>query len=698
MHVHLSRSRARWYTVDMLKMPFDGDGDMPDPDIATPSSPETPVPFLRRRLVRAALVVLAFVVLAFAWIAWRLPLDRALQPLADPTLVLLDRNGVAFAQRGAVKEPPVDARALPPHVTGAFIAIEDRRFYHHFGIDPRGLARALVRNWHAGGVRQGGSTITQQLAKTAFLEPDRTIRRKVREAMIAVYLEARLSKAEILSRYLSSIYFGDGVYGLRAAAHHYFGKEPENLSIGESAMLAGMVKAPSALAPTHDRKAALKRMRLVLQAMADGGVITKSQARAVRDPRVLASTERLNGGTWFADWVSSQAREAFDADYGEIRVHTTLDARMQKLAQRVVNHWLAGEGRRVGATQAAMVAMTPNGEVLALVGGRDYAQSQFDRATQARRQPGSAFKLFTYYAALRSGATPDTLVDDAPITLGKWSPSNYDGEYSGAIPLRDAFAKSSNVAAVRLVQQVGPSAVVQAARDLGVSSPLGTDPSIALGTYEVTLLELTSAYAAFAQGAAPVTPHGLPGASVPPSSAIDPTLRAEMLDMLWQVVDRGTGRAARLAIPTFGKTGTTQEHRDALFVGMAGDLVVGVWVGNDDGTPMRRVTGGAMPARMWHDFMTSAVRLAPGGMLQRPQIAPPLAPISEPDDEVMAGGEGEVLPEPIDEENPDDMTAPEPPPGDLPAPPEAAPPDDDATEAPPLPAPEPPPTDDDNGQ
>ncbi|WP_133501034.1 transglycosylase domain-containing protein [Cognatilysobacter terrigena] len=685
----------------MLKMPYDGDGEAPPPDYATPSVSDHPMPFLQRRLVRVALIALAVIVLMFAWIAWRLPLDRALQPLPDPTLVLVDRNGVTFARRGAVKEPPVDARTLPAHVTGAVIAIEDRRFYRHFGIDPRGIARALMSNWHAGGVRQGGSTITQQLAKTAFLEPDRTIRRKVREAMIALYLETRLSKPEILSRYLSSIYFGDGVYGLRAAAHHYFGKEPEKLSIGESAMLAGLIKAPSALSPTHDRKAALKRMRVVLQAMVDGGVITKAEAKAVRDPRVLPSNERLTGGTWFADWVSSQAREAFDADYGEIRVQTTLDARMQKLAQRVVQHWLAGEGRRVGATQAALVAMRPDGEVMALVGGRDYTQSQFDRATQARRQPGSAFKLFTYYAALRSGATPDTLVDDSPVTVGKWSPSNYDGHYSGAIPLRDALAKSSNVAAVRLVEQVGPDAVVQAARDLGVASPLGRDPSIALGTYEVTLLELTSAYAAFAQGATPVTPHGLPNAPVAPSTPLDPVLRSEMLDMLWQVVDRGTGRAARLGMPTFGKTGTTQEHRDALFVGMAGDLVVGVWVGNDDGTPMRGVTGGALPARMWRDFMSSAVRLAPGAPLQRPIVAALPAPVAMPDDGSMVGGEGEVLPEPVDGENPEDLTAPET--GDPPI--EDVPVDEPAIPAPPQPEPEPqpappeaPPPSDDDGQ
>ncbi|HZX79512.1 MAG TPA: PBP1A family penicillin-binding protein, partial [Lysobacter sp.] len=609
----------------MPKLPHDEDGATPSapPPASPPNAPTPSRPLLQRRAVCIGLAALGVVVLLFAWLAWRLPLDRALEPLPDPMLVLVDRNGEPFARRGAVKQAPVDVKTLPPHVTGAIIAIEDRRFYKHIGVDPRGVARALMRNWRAGGVRQGGSTITQQLAKTAFLEPDRTIRRKVREALIAVYLETRLDKDEILSRYLSSIYYGDGVYGLRAAAKHYFGKDPEKLSIGEAAMLAGLVKAPSKLAPTNDRKAALARMRVVLKAMVDAGVITAAEAKKVRDPKVLKPGDRLSGGTWFADWVAPQAREAFDADYGEVRVRTTLDARMQKLAQRVVKRWLATEGRRLNATQAALVAMRPNGEVLALVGGRDYAQSQFDRVTQAHRQPGSAFKLFTYMAALRTGATPDTRVDDTPIELGDWKPANYDGRYQGRIPLRDAFARSSNVAAVRLAEQVGPGAVVRAAQDLGIRSPLGNDPSIALGTYEVTLMELTAAYAAFAQGVAPVTPHGLPGAKVAPATPLDPALRTMMLDMLWQVVERGTGRAARLSEPTFGKTGTTQEHRDALFVGMTGDLVIGVWVGNDDGTPMRGVTGGSLPARMWRDFASSASRIAPpGGAVLRVERAP----------------------------------------------------------------------------
>lgn len=561
---------------------------------------------------RLLLVALGGFLLFFVWMTWRLPLNRALEPLPDPTLVLLDRNGEPFARRGAYKEAPVDALELPPHVTAAFLAIEDRRFHDHFGVDLRGIARAALHNARAGEVEQGGSTITQQLAKTAFLEPDRTFRRKIREALIAVYLEARLSKDEILSRYLSAVYFGDGVYGLRAAARHYFDKEPDKLDIGEAAMLAGLVKAPSRLAPTHDLEAARERTRVVLQAMVDAGAITPEQARKHRRPRVREGRATLPVGTWFADWVSPQAKEAFGADYGEIEVRTTLDSRMQRHALRTVQRWLAREGARRGATQAALVAMSPNGEVLALVGGRDYKQSQYDRVTQAKRQPGSAFKLFTYWAALGQGASPGTPIEDTRLTLGDWSPENYDGRYAGVIPLREAFARSSNVAAVRLVDKVGPETVIRAARELGIRSELKPDATITLGTYEVTLLELTAAYAALAAGAAPVIPHGLPAMrTTAPSVPLDPQRRAMMLDLMWGVVDHGTGRAARLNVPAFGKTGTTQGYRDALFVGMAGGLVVGVWVGNDDSTPMKQVTGGGLPAQIWRDFMDDALHMAP---------------------------------------------------------------------------------------
>lgn len=659
------------------------------PDPAPP--PARPSWWHRHR--RNLLVALGLFLLAFAWMAWRLPLNRALEPLPDPTLVLVDRHGEPFARRGAYKEAPVDAAALPPHVPAAFVAIEDRRFFDHMGIDLRGITRAAVQNVRAGEVRQGGSTITQQLAKTAFLEPDRTFRRKIREALIALYLEARLSKEEILSRYLSAVYFGDGVYGLRAAARHYFDKPPEKLDLGEAAMLAGLVKAPSRLAPTNDLEAARARMRVVLQAMAEAGAITPEQARKARRPRVREGRAALPVGTWFADWVSPQAKEAFGADYGEIRVRTTLDARMQRHALRTVQRWLAREGARSNASQAALVAMSPEGEVLALVGGRDYKASQFDRATQARRQPGSAFKLFTYWAALEQGASPATPIQDTPLTLGDWSPENYDGRYAGTIPLREAFARSSNVAAVRLVDRLGPDAVVRAARELGIESELGSDATIALGTYEVTLLELTAAYAAFAAGAAPVVPHGLPAMRpATPAAPLDPRRRAMMLDLLWGVVDHGTGRAARLGVPAFGKTGTTQDYRDALFVGMAGDLVVGVWVGNDDGSPMRRVTGGGLPARIWRDFMDDALRMAPsrGRPAERVRGAPVPGPAPVdvegmdpdviPEDVDAAPGEPMPFPvealEPADELPPEDVAVEDAPPAEVPETVDVAPPED----------------------
>jgi penicillin-binding protein 1A len=559
----------------------------------------------RRAIVLAALAVgLAFATLV-AWASWRLPLDRALAPLPDPTLVLLDADGEPFARRGAYKEAPVKVGELPEHVVEAVLAIEDRRFYHHAGLDPRGIARALWHDLHAGAAEQGGSTVTQQLAKTAFLSPERSWRRKVQEAAIAVWLEVRLDKDEILSRYLSSIYFGDGTYGLRAAARHYFDVAPEELDLGQAAMLAGLVKAPSRLAPTHDLAAAQARARVVLDAMVDAEAITREEADAARPAQLHLGRDDLPVGGWFADWVAPQAKAAFDAEYGEVAVRTTLDARLQRTAERLLERTLARAGRG-GPTQAALVAMTSEGEVVALVGGRDYEASPFDRATQARRQPGSAFKLFVYLAALRAGLTPDSLVDDAPVTVGDWTPVNHDGRYEGPIPLRRAFAQSSNVAAVRLAQEVGPEAVADAARDLGLSGPFGHDATLALGTYETSLLELTAAYAAVAAGVAPVVPHGLAGAQ--PDGDREPLPETDALrDLLAAVTEDGTGRAARLRLPTYGKTGTTQDNRDAWFVGYSGDLVAGVWVGNDDGAPMDGVSGGGIPARLWRDFMLAAV-------------------------------------------------------------------------------------------
>lgn len=575
---------------------------------------DLPPPRRRRRLWwwlsrgLAAAIVLFFILVG--WLAVTAPLSRSLQPPAPPSITLLAADGTPIARRGATIGAAVDAAKLPAHVPQAFLAIEDRRFYSHWGVDPWGIGRAMVRNVAAGGLRQGGSTITQQLAKNAFLDSDRTAARKFREVLIAFWLEAWLSKNQILSRYLSNVYFGDNVYGLSAAAKHYFGTTPDRLTRAQAAMLAGLVKAPSRLAPTDNLAGARARQKLVVQAMADAGFLTAGQARAVPPARLRPDRTRpLPVGSYFADWVLPAARDRAGAITTETRVTTTLDARLQRIAERAA--------RRAGLrkAQVAIVAMRPDGRVVAMVGGKDYGASPFNRATQARRQAGSAFKLFVYLAALRSGLHPDSMIEDSPVTIGAWSPRNSDGRYRGQITLREAFARSSNVAAARLTQQVGVREVIRAARDLGISTPLPQEATIALGTANSSLLELTAAYAAVAAGAYPVRPHGLEAPVERNwldllgnrSHALGGRTGDDLHQLLAASIDEGTGRQAALAIPAFGKTGTSQDNRDALFLGFARDLVVGVWVGNDDNTPNPGLSGGGIPARIWRDVMADAL-------------------------------------------------------------------------------------------
>ncbi|HEX8446560.1 MAG TPA: transglycosylase domain-containing protein [Sphingomonas sp.] len=590
-----------------------------DPRVWPAASVLTPVPPRRRRWPswlgwrRVVGGILLLFLLLIGWLAITAPLSKSLRPIAPPSVTLLSANGTAIARRGAVIAAPVDVTRLPPHVGEAFMAIEDRRFRSHLGIDPYGIARAAWHNLRAGGVREGGSTITQQLAKVAFLDSDRTAARKLREVMIAFWLEAWLSKDEILSRYLSNVYFGDNVYGLRAAARHNFDKRPEQLNIGESAMLAGLMKAPSRLAPTTNLAGARARQKLVVQAMAEAGFIDARTRARVRPARLHVRTVgSLPTGTYFADWAMPQARDRAGMVYAEQTVQTTLDDRIQRAAIRAINRApLAG-------AQVALVAMRPDGEVVAMIGGRDYGDSSFNRATQARRQPGSTFKLFVYLAALRAGMTPDDRISDRPLTVDGWSPANSDKRYRGDITLREAFARSSNVAAVRLQEKIGRDKVIRAARDLGVTSPLRTDPSLALGTSGMTLLELTSAFAAIADNAYPVKPHGLPTEERSwfdrlwdRQSNFGSDRHKMLLDLLSATVNQGTGRNAALRTQVFGKTGTTQNNRDAIFIGFAGDIVTGVWIGRDDNTPLQGVAGGGLPARIWRDFMASAIGSAP---------------------------------------------------------------------------------------
>ncbi|WP_174292239.1 transglycosylase domain-containing protein [Sphingomonas bacterium] len=623
----------------------DGEADPLDPD---EDSGEAVPPRRKtsrwRWIARGLGVGIVLLVVAIGWLAITAPLSRSLRPPMPPSITLTADDGTPIARRGAVIGAPVSVKALPPHVPQAFLAIEDRRFYHHFAIDPRGIGRALFHNLRSGGVREGGSTITQQLAKNAFLDNDRTAARKLREVTIAFWLEAWLSKDEILSRYLSNVYFGDNVYGLTAAAKHYFGVAPGALSVGQAAMLAGLVKAPSRLAPTGNPDGAAARMRLVVRAMVEAGFLTEARAQAIETPRILPlRQEALPNGTYFADWVLPAARDqASGSGAGEIRskasVKTTLDRHLQRTAERALAH--AG----LRQAQAALVAMRPDGRIVAMVGGRDYGDSPFNRATQARRQPGSAFKLFVYLAALRSGLTPDSMVEDEPVDVAGWKPHNADGRYEGAITLRRAFARSSNVAAVRLTQKVGVAAVIKAARDLGVSTPIASETTIALGTQTMSLLELTAAYAAVADGHYPVGARGLEDVAekgwlqslTGGQSTMPAAIRDGMLDLLHASLNDGTGRRAALTIPAYGKTGTTQDSRDALFVGFARNLIVGVWVGNDDNTPNPGLSGGGVPARIWRDFMTAALGLAP---VQRPVIQEEVDPDAAIDNAADAAGE-----------------------------------------------------------
>ena len=580
----------------------------------------------RRALGLVAGVLLIFVVIpgaGLAWVARDLPAEIfAGAARQEPAVILEAADGTLIGRRGLLRAEPVVRSKLPHHLVHAVLAIEDRRFYEHHGLDFLGIARAAWRNYRAGEVVEGGSTITQQLSKVLYLEPDRTIKRKLQEAVIALWLEFRLTKDEILTRYLDNVYFGAGAVGLGAAALVYFDKTPSELTLAESAMLAGLIRAPSKLNPLSDPEAAQERASVVLESMVDAGYLTRDAAlEAALAPAVpYPGAASTGAGSWFADWIYDQAMEMAGPLLGSVRVRTTLRPELQALAERVVTEALAGAGdQRAG--EAALVAMTHDGAVVAMVGGRDYGESQFNRAAQALRQPGSAFKPFVYLAALREGWRLDDTLLDAPLEIDGWRPRNYSGRYYGRVPLQEAFARSLNTATVRLAQQVGIERVIAAARDLGIDAELESNPGLALGTSGVSPLDLTGAFASVAAGRMPVQPWGVAGlipadgsarivrGARPETRPLDH--RDELVRLLEAVVSGGTGRRAALEGFTAGKTGTSQNHRDAWFIGFTDRLVAGVWVGNDDDSPMRGVAGGGLPARVWQAFMSEATGLAP---------------------------------------------------------------------------------------
>ena len=572
-----------------------------------------------------------------AYFSYTLPdVDQIADSGRRPGIFLNDVAGNPVLAKGDLYGDTVDAARLPPYVQHAVIAIEDRRFLEHSGVDPIGLARALWVNIVEGGVRQGGSTITQQLAKNIFLTPERSIERKIREALLAFWLEWRYDKNRIISLYLNRAYFGAGAYGVDAAARRFFSRPATEIDLWEAAVLAGLLKAPSRLSPTVNPAGAAERGRLVLKAMAEAGFISAEQAAKASASTLRTATEP-DGRGYFADWVLAQVNRRLGMVGRDLRITTTFDPGLQRLAAETVAEALADISN---PSQAALVAMSPDGAVRAMVGGRDYGASQFNRATQALRQPGSAFKLFVYLAALERGQHPDDIVTDARVNVGGWAPRNFDGRFRGSVAMRDAFAQSLNAAAVRLADRAGRARVAESARRLGITSDLAPDLTIALGSNAVRLIELTGAYATFANGGAGVIPYGVQRiegvferSSGGAGEAVAPGVVASMNDMLAAVVTRGTGKAARLADRrSAGKTGTSQSFRDAFFIGFTGNLVAGVWVGNDDGEPMDEVTGGSLPARIWHDFMEAAHEGAPerpipgidaGGKLYpfRPKIA-----------------------------------------------------------------------------
>jgi penicillin-binding protein 1A len=561
-----------------------------------------------------------------AWYASKLPPTAEWTVPKRPANVrILAADGALITNRGDSVGTSLRLDEMPPYLPQAVIAIEDRRFYWHFGIDPIGLTRALLTNWQAGGVVQGGSTITQQLAKNLFLKPERTFERKVQEVILAAWLEMKLSKDQILELYLNRVYLGAGAYGVDAAAHRYFGKSARNVTLAEAAVLAGLLKAPAHYSPVTNPAASEERAQLVLAAMRSAGFIDDRQATLALATEVKPVRDVAGGsGRYVADWVMDILPGYVGAIDEDIIVDTTIDLRLQAAAQRALSDTLAEDGARYGVGQGALVAIDEMGAVKALVGGRDYATSPFNRAIDGHRQPGSAFKPFVYLTALESGLIPESVRIDQPVTIKGWKPENYSKEYKGPVTLQAALSLSLNTVSAQLTAEVGPAAVAATARRLGISSPLQATPSIALGTSEVTPLELTAAFVPFSNGGRGVIPHVIDRIMTAngdviyersgggPGQVVDPMYVAMMNSMLKETLLTGTGRRAQVAgWPAAGKTGTSQDFRDAWFIGYTRVLTAGVWFGNDNARPTKKASGSNLPAVAWNRFMSEALQGVP---------------------------------------------------------------------------------------
>lgn len=600
---------------------------------------------LRRMAYWAAVLALWVGIGGIALVAWvgaHLPPIQSLAvPKRPPSVQVVGLDGRTLATRGEMGGAAVALDALPRYLPQAFLAIEDRRFYHHFGIDPIGVARALVANVMRRGVSQGGSTLTQQLAKNLFLTQERTFERKLQELVLSLWLEHKFTKDQILELYLNRVYFGAGAYGIEAASQRYFGKSARSVTLAEAAMLAGLVKSPSKLAPTRNPEGAAQRAQVVLAAMQDAGFAGADlvKAAAAHPAKVVKST---GGGSanYVADWVMDILDDLVGRYDEDIVVETTIAPALQTAAEDALTDELDRKGGKFAVAQGALVAMTPEGAVRALVGGRNYADSQYNRAVSAKRQPGSAFKPFVYLTALERGLTPQTVREDRPINVRGWQPGNYTHEYFGPVTLTQALAMSLNTVAVRLALEVGPKAVAQTAHRLGIASKLEPNASIALGTSEVSVLEMVGAFAPFANGGIAIVPHVVERVRTAKGRVlyqrggsglgrvIDAQYVGMMNAMMQETLLMGTARKAELpGWPAAGKTGTSQDFRDAWFVGYTGHLVTGVWLGNDDSSPTRKTTGGGLPVEIWSRFMKVAHQGVPPaplpGLAGRSPAPPP---------------------------------------------------------------------------
>jgi penicillin-binding protein 1A len=570
----------------------------------------------------------------------------------QPSISYLDRNGALLSVRGSQYAPPVDIDSLPAYVPGAFVAVEDRRFYQHWGFDLWGIGRAVVADIRRHHTAEGASTITQQLARNLFLTPDQNIKRKVQELLLAVWLEHQYSKKQILALYLNRVYFGAGAYGIESASETFFNKPASKLDVGEAALLAALLKSPTHYSPVNEQERAGRRATIVLDKMVEVHVITPAQRDdALSHPVRVSPALATQHAQYFVDWVDAQVRKLVGQPTTDLIVETTLDLPIDTAAESAARAVVA-RNAKLGVQQAAVVALDGSGRVRALIGGVSYADSQFDRAVDARRQAGSSWKPFVYLTALNSGRyNPDTVVTDEPVTINGWSPHNFEPEFLGQIPLHEALQRSINTVAAKLADDVGRNNVADTARKLGITTDINTDPAMALGTSQVTPIEMAQAYDSFANGGFKVQAYAIERIRTrdgkvlyehqptPHDSVIGEPQLGWMNAMLRTVLV-SPGTAPRAAIPGYdlaGKTGTTSDFRDAWFVGYTGGFVAAVWVGKDDNTPMRHVTGGSAPAELWRTFMASVlprlkVQAIPGGQ-------PAAAPLSDdPIGELLGGG------------------------------------------------------------